>query len=758
MRAGRSLRNSGGQPFAAVEGRLQGMAVRASTGFGCVVLIVGTAPAFASTTAPPRTPIEEIIITAERQDSTRSQFVQTGTFGGADQLDTPLTVSVVTDEVLHAQQDESLADALRNTAGVTGLLTSPSVLSNISIRGIPVDGRTNYRLNGALPIVNFIALPLEDKARIEILKGVSALYYGFTTPSGIVNVITRRPPARLELNASVSGNNYGQLQGAIDGGTTLGIVGLRATLAAGSVVSGIEETRGHRGLEAGVLSLVPSEKLRLDVDVENIGKDVTEPTIMQGPQNRALLLTQLPRLPDPRSNLGSVGFMYRAHELNLLGRVRWSAAPGWTVTADAGVSKASRDRRFSTLSLLDAVTGAGTLAVQAADGQLYRNSIAQADISGSFQIGPFHHDMVIGASALRSRQYSAPARNVADLTHSQGCLELGLNDHCSQNAFDPIRLRDVSFSGAAPYNPSRDSKNVDDGLYVFDRVSFGGQKSQHFSVIVGVRQSIYRQSVALDSDHWQRTFAADPLTISAAVTYRPIAIASLYASYVEGIESVPPAPNMTANQGEVLPPGRSKQIEVGAKVRPVKSILATVAYFNVDRTLTYVNSLDRFVNDGTGHFRGVEAALEGTLTPDLSVIASAIALTAREDVPGDPIIDGKRVENSAPMQWSIFAEYSLRKWLSGFALNAGAYFTGRRPLNPENSLLVSGYTTFDIGASQNITVAGLPITARVTAANIFSKRYVASTGSNTLAMGMPAAVRFELETHFKLAPRSAGSP
>jgi iron complex outermembrane recepter protein len=758
MRAGRSLRNSGGQPFAPVGGRLQGMGVRASTGFGCVALIVGTAPAFASTTAPPRAPIEEIIITAQRQDSARAQFIQTGTFGGADQLETPLTVSVVTDEVLRAQLDESLADALRNTAGVTGLLTGPSVLSNISIRGIPVDGRTNYRLNGALPIVNFIALPLEDKARIEVLKGVSALYYGFATPSGIVNVITRRPPARPELNASVSSNNYGQLQGSLDGGATLGIVGLRGTLAAGSVVSGIEETRGHRSLEAGGLSLLPSERLRLDVDAENIDRDVTEPTIMQGPQNRALLLTRLPRLPDPRTNLGSVGFMYRAHELNVLGRVRWSAAPGWTVTADAGESNASRDRRFSTLSLLDPVTGAGTLIVQAADGQLYRNSTAQADISGSFQTGPFHHDLVIGASALRSRQYSAPALNVADLTHSQGCLELGLNDHCSQNAFDPIQLRDVSFSGAAPYNPSRDSKNVDDGLYAFDRVSFGGRESQRFSVIVGMRQSFYRQSLALDRNHWQRTFAADPLTISAALTYRPIAIANLYASYIEGIESVPPAPNMTVNQGEVLPPGRSKQIEVGAKIKPLENVLATVAYFDVDRTLTYVNSLDRFVNDGIGHFRGVEAALEGTVTPDLSVIASAVVLGTRENVPGDPVINGKRVENSAHLQWSIFAEYSLRRWVDGLSVNAGAYFTGSRPLNPENSLLVPDYTTFDLGASQDISIAGLPITARVIAVNIFSKRYVASTGSNTLAMGMPAAVRFELETHFKLAPRLAASP
>ena len=57
---------------------------------------------------------------------------------------------------------------------------------SITIRGIDVENRTNYRLNGMLPIVNLIDLPLEDKDRVEVLKGASALYYGLTTPGGIV--------------------------------------------------------------------------------------------------------------------------------------------------------------------------------------------------------------------------------------------------------------------------------------------------------------------------------------------------------------------------------------------------------------------------------------------------------------------------------------------------------------------------------------------------------------------------------------------
>lgn len=86
-----------------------------------------------------------------------------------------------------------LLDALRNTAGVSPSQTSTTVYSNIAIRGISVENRSNYRLNGILPIVNLVDLPLEDKDRVEVPKGASALYYGFTTPAGIVNLTMKRP-------------------------------------------------------------------------------------------------------------------------------------------------------------------------------------------------------------------------------------------------------------------------------------------------------------------------------------------------------------------------------------------------------------------------------------------------------------------------------------------------------------------------------------------------------------------------------------
>ena len=60
--------------------------------------------------------LEEIVVTADRSGF-GADLVQAGSFRGARQLDTPLTVSVIPKALLDTQQAASLYDALRNTAG-----------------------------------------------------------------------------------------------------------------------------------------------------------------------------------------------------------------------------------------------------------------------------------------------------------------------------------------------------------------------------------------------------------------------------------------------------------------------------------------------------------------------------------------------------------------------------------------------------------------------------------------------------------------
>lgn len=695
--------------------------------------------------------LEEIVVTADRPDSYSADFVQAGSFRGARQIDTPLTVSVIPEQVLKSQQVQNILDALRNSPGVTSSQTSPTVVANLSIRGIPVENRGNYRLNGSLPIVNLVDLPIENKVRVEALKGASALYYGFTTPSGIINLTTKRPTFDPLLNVAVNANEYGQVQGHVDASGTFGIFGVRGNFVYGNVDPGIDNVSGHRSFQSGAFQLDPADNIRINLDVEHIRKVMTEPTVVQGPTAAASLLTVLPQLPRASNNPGTKGFRNYADATNVLGRISWTITPAWNLTAEGGISYVDRDRRFSTLANFNPVTGNGTLTMNAADGQIYRNKNGRIELAGTFATGPVIHELLIGASKNIRRQYSptpVPRVGPAAAT-SANCVLLGLPSTCVQNLYDPVDLADIRFSGTSAYNPSRDASIKDTGFYAFDRMRFGGPNDDMFSVLLGIRKSIYKETQRDDPATAgvidpRETYSDKPVALSGGLVFKPVAWASAYATYIEGLESTPAAPFAANNSGEILPASNSKQYEGGIKIEPKKGLLFTAAYFDITRELTYTNAANFFVKDGEATYRGFEFSLTGEVTPDLSIYASGLALRAKQGETANLALIGNRIENTAKTQWSLSGEYRLTQLVEGLAISAGAYYTGARAINPQNSLFLPGYTVYDLGGSYSFEIGGIGMTARINAQNFTGKRYFASTSTNYIAFGAPSVVKFSL--------------
>ena len=692
-----------------------------------------------------RLELEEIVVTADRTDSYGADFVQAGSFRGALQIDTPLTVSVISEQLLKSQQAEGLLDALRNTPGVTSSQTSTTVYNNLSIRGIPVENRGNFRLNGSLPIVNLIDIPLENKLRVEALKGASALYYGFTTPSGIINLTTKRPTRDPMLDVTLSGNDHGQMIAHLDASASTGIFGARINVAGGGVESGIDRTQGHRRFVSGAFQLDPSDDIQINLDVEHIYKKVTEPTVLSGPGAIANLLTVVPQLPSARNNMGGQGFYNVAKETNVLGRVSWDITQAWNFIVEGGISYLDRDRRFSRLNNFDPVTGNGTLNLTAADGQLYRNRNARAEIAGTFATGPIVHELLLGASKNYRRQYSAPAVAV---TNAVNCVALGLAANCRQNAYNPTELRPLTFSGASAYNPARDTAIHDTGFYAFDRAKFGGPNGDLISILAGVRKSIYKETAETANAGTQTTFKDKPISLSGGLVVKPVKWVSIYGTYIEGLESTPGAPSTAENAGEILPASDSKQYEGGIKIEPKKGLLFTAAYFDITRQLTYTNAANVFVKDGRATYRGLELSLTGEVTEAFSIYGSALFLDAKQGLTTDTTLIGKKIENTAKKQWSVAGEYRLDVLLPGLAINGGAFYTGRRAINPQNSLFLPSYTLYDLGASYRFAFQGTQVTARVNAQNVTGERYFASTGGNFIAFGAPATVKFSLAFGF----------
>jgi iron complex outermembrane receptor protein len=713
-----------------------------------------TAPVATASDAPA---LEQIIVTADRKGSYSADFVQAGSFRDARQLDTPLTVNVIPDALLQSQQAQSLLDALRNTAGVSPSQVTTTVYSNIAIRGIRVENRTNYRLNGTLPIVNLVDLPLEDKDRIEVLKGASALYYGFTTAAGIVNLTMKRPTLDRYTAATVFANEYGAVGAHVDASNTWGLFGLRLNAVYGSVDSGIDDTRGRRSLLSAALDFRPSDTVTVTLDAEQIEKSVNEPGVFRyialpKPTPTDLYpALELPPLLDPSVNFGPDWGTSRGAERNVLAEVSWKISPAWVFSASYGNSHLARDRRQSTIDLdrYGANTsGDGTLSIGSAPGATYENTSSRSEIAGAANLGFMHHELLIGVSRNIRDTFTAANVPVA----CPGATPASPPVPCRQNIFAP-----VDFSQPAFAEPAGTRDRTDDaGYYFFDRIEL----ARWLKAVVGARKTDYKET---SRDTGAVTFEDEPTSVSYGVILQPRPSLSVYASYIEGLEATPGAPLTAANAGTRLPTTESTQREVGIKTELRPGLLLQVAYFDIERSSAFVNGANLWVLDGRARFRGTEVSVTGEVTPSWSLYATGQSLDALQISGAEtsittnpatgavtvlPTVVGRRIENTPARTFSLATEHRLSSLLPGFSVNAAAYYVSERAVNQFNQAFIPSYTLFDLGAAYTCTLGGNPITFRVTDQNVANEKYFSSTGASLIAQGPPRTVKFSATMRF----------
>ncbi|MFW7269683.1 TonB-dependent siderophore receptor [Gluconacetobacter sp. Hr-1-5] len=696
-----------------------------------------------ATTAKPATDngpaLEDIVVTGARANRFGTDVVQAGSFRGAKALDTPLTVNVISRAVIETQQARNLQEVLQNTAGVTVSQTTPTVYSNLAIRGIPVDNRSNYRLDGILPIINLIDMPIEDKDRVEALKGASALYYGFTTPAGIINLTMKRPTQKRYLEIDGVGDSNGGRGGHIDFGQTWGMFGARINGLYADVDSGIDHTLGSRYLTSGAFDLKPTRNLTMHLDIEHIFKEVNEPGIFRFVKKPTPTAADpypsvtLPPLINPRTNFGPDWARNRAQETNLMGTVDWKITKAWNFSLSGGQSWLWRDRHFNYLdpnniNTNPAVGTVGENVLTVGDQENYEavNRNARAEVAGTFRSGPLLHDLLVGASINVRDQY-----NPSTVNHT-----------FAQDYTDPHAIAEVAYAPSVFTN----TRINDKGLYAFDRIKF----REWLQLLGGIRKSDYTEEVL----GGKRTFHATPITYSYGGVIKPIKWMSLYGTYIEGLESTAGAPSTAINYGQQLPAAKSKQEEGGIKIQPTKNLLFQAAYFVINRASTYVNGANMYVEDGRLRYRGFEFSLSGDLTDELSVYASGQALNAKQ-VSGapssisasgvfSPTVVGRWVENTPKYTASVSLNYKLDRVVPGLSVNGGFVYIGRRAIDALNQAWIPGYVLFNMGTSYQRMVAGHEMTFRVNADNITGRRYWASTGADLLAEGAPQVVKFSV--------------
>jgi iron complex outermembrane receptor protein len=763
-----------------------------ASGLAITMAIATTAMAQATSD----TALETITVTGERGFG--SKVSQIGGFRGAQIVDIPATINVLPRDLLDAQGVQGLNDILKNISGSTTAQTSPVVTSNETIRGIAIDNRNGFRLDGSLPIINLVELPIEDKERVEVLKGASGLYYGFASPAGVINLTMKRPTADPLFDLTLMGNGYGAAGAAVDFGNTVGngMFGYRINAVYDGENPGINGTFGDRSLIAGAFDFKPTDNFTSQLDIEHIYKKQAEPAIFRFITGLGTPTIANPyptfAIPDvksidPTTNAAPNWAQYRAEETNVLWHNVYNIADWWEVSADAGDSKFSRTRNTWSIQPTNFTTGAG-VSQYLLSTQENENRNLRFQTAATFDTFFLKHNVIAGWADNQRDGYAANSPqstcvngvyvNSSVTTGSATAVGTSVNTSCQTNITSvngiAVNYLNPTFAGqisrAVPvpnstYYNGQVERIEDSGFYIFDRIQYG----DYVEVSAGGRFGSYNDEIIKPTR--SKKFHATPNTTAEAVTVKPFGNHDLaiYASYVEALEPGAAGPITVNNPGVTTAPLPSIQTEIGVKSEVFDGLLLSADFFTIKRGATFINAANFFVADGTNKYQGVEANVSGEITEDLSVYATAMLLMAKQTTgaptcgPGTavgtlggscaaftPTLVGLEISNTAKGYGTFFAQYKLGHilpFLDGMAINGGFQYVDHRPLDSQNRANLGGYTVFDAGASYDTDAFQYPMTFRVSAKNIFGLRYWAGGDQDQLAPGVPSDVEMSLKIH-----------
>ncbi len=633
-----------------------------------------SAAAHAQTTEPPA----RVTITA-----TKSVAGITG-FGNLPLADIPMSVGVTSAEQMLDLGVRRLSDLARFDASVGDGYNAEGYYDFMTIRGFVIDNRFNYRRDG-LPISGETSLPLDNKSRIEVLKGTSGMQSGIGSPGGMINLVVKRPTDAPVREVLLGWRQDGSLLAATDLSDRFGDqrqIGLRLNAAYERLDPQTYVAEGNRFVLALAGDWRVSADTLLEAEVEYSHRE--QPSV----PGFSVLGSVVPAPGNPRINLNNQPWSQPSVFDGTTASLRWRQRldAQWSLVAQAATQQLKTNDNIafpygcSAEDVYDRYCSDGTYDLYdfRSPGERRRNNVVDVALNGAWLSGTLRHDLTLGLQFNQvTNRFHRQAFNYAGIGNVQGTL----------------------FTPPAPEltgeNTDRDARSTE--IYFRDAIAF----SEQTTLWLGLRHT--RQDVnTVRTDGSEATGVSQNFNAPwVALSHRLAGDTLLYASYGTGYESdvAPNQPRYT-NRGEALPALQSRQIEVG-----LKGLLGngewSVAAFDIDRPVSADSgncdsddSCTR-VRDGSAVHRGIEGALAGRYGP-WDIGGSAMALHARREGSADAGINGLRPTNVPAYTLKLQLGYRVVA-LPGLQLLANGSYESTRIVMPDNSLSTPSVTRIDLG-------------------------------------------------------------
>jgi catecholate siderophore receptor len=668
-------------------------------------------------------------------------------------IDTPKSVTVISEQLISDTGSRSFQDALRTTPGITfgsgegGIAVGdrPFIRGFEAGSSIYVDGLRDL---GAQTREIFAI------EQMEVIKGPSGAYDGRGSAGGSINIVSKQAKAGDFARASLGVGTDDYRRAEVDGNFQLGenaafrIVGMTHDA----------DTPGRDNVDVQRWGVMPSITLGLDTPTQFTASwyhfetdDVPDWGIPFNQIGNAEIPTGKPISVSKDNWYGVKGRDFQETTTDIgTAKIQHAFNDNVTLRNTTRYSEAENDYFVTRPNVY---TGKTALAQNTPAGMVNRNNSRNrgsetesfanlTDLTVKFNTGSIKHEVNTGIEFSREE--------TSNRGFSGGGI-LGGAANTNANANDPnnnVPYAPITRNNFSSYEVESYSKSA----YVFDSMEL----SERWLLNAGVRYDSYRNEIQNrsattgavtsefenDESFWNYQLGA---------VYRLQPNANVYATWATSSSPVGLANGQNTYEGglgldtEDLSPERSRTIEIGTKWNVLEDLSLTAAVFRIEKTNARVNVGPSVENQGEAVVKGVEFGAAGKITNKWMVFAGYTYLDAEQTKVGDNTnpntqgsasTKGKQLAGIAENSASIWTTYKL---LPQFTVGGGAFYMDKVYADPSNNAYVPSYVRWDAMAKYDFSKN---LDLQLNIQNLTDERYYSATYFRHYAVVAPGRSGF----------------
>ncbi|MBR0715732.1 TonB-dependent siderophore receptor [Bradyrhizobium liaoningense] len=614
----------------------------------------------------PRGPIQGYV-------ATRSS---SGTKTNTPIMQTPQSVSVVGAEQIRDQKPNKFDEIVRYSPGIHGETFGADTRNDwFLIRGFKSDDNGLFLDGLQLFYTSYASWKLQpfNLERVEILRGPSAVLYGGSSPGGIVNAISKMPPAEPIRYIEAGVNNFGNAYIQFDVGGPVATATEQGKLfyrVVGQVKNGntqVDFTPDNNYFIAPSFTWKPDEDTSFTVLASASKQDTRGIAFL--PYVGTVVDAPWGKIPTSRF-VGDPSVDSFKREQEMIG-YQFERNLSDSVTFRQNARFAHVDVSYATLFGLGYATTAA--AANLARGNFFTSGIAnQANLDNQleyrFATGPLQHTTLFGV----------------DLKHYTIDDYQGFGGANPINLLNPVYTPTAPFSGAPYQNATLTQKQV--GVYAQDQI-----KLDRLTLVLSGRNDWVD---TYNDNHIGASLGRNDGAFSgrAGLIYNFDLGFAPYVSYATSFNPII-GTNFTLTPNQLYLPETGKQVEVGLKYQPLGfNGYFGVALFDLKRKnvlTTDPNNALLSVQTGEVTSRGFELEAVANVMPGLKVMASHTRYDIFVSQDLNQALIGKAPTNTPTQLTKGWADYTIQSGpLTGLGFGGGLRYTGPSFADNMNTLVV----------------------------------------------------------------------